>query len=57
LIKLFVNETASQSLRTGRGRLLFIASDHRLLAAAAAEGLAAWNPESSPAPDPPAPVN
>jgi predicted nucleic acid-binding protein len=31
-------------------RLLFIASDHRLLAATTAEGLPTWNPESGPAP-------
>jgi len=37
--------------------LLFIAADARLLAAAAAEGLAVWNPESSAPPSSPPPVN
>jgi predicted nucleic acid-binding protein len=31
-------------------RFFFIASDHRLLAAAVQEGLPVWNPESGPAP-------
>lgn len=45
-----------ESLLSGED-LLFIAADKRLLAAASAEGLAIWNPETSAPPAPVPPVN
>jgi hypothetical protein len=41
---------AAQQLKIAPSDVLFICSDHRLLAAAAAESLLAWDPATAPAP-------